>query len=318
MKSHHPDSMVEDIRDTDFPWSNGKIDSKSSDVEKELSELIGDCFTGLANVPKSHAIKRRIAEILGYETKEKSPRSKEWSSVKPFTFAPHSLLVKMVGVQNNLQIWGKEAGIFGDGKNKIAIILLDDNDCVRDVVVVEASVVEEWDGTGTITVKFKGTINRRAHDLIERSDVVNNTQLEIIPALRTLIGHEITASDVRTQGEEVSALVADAFGQEWEENGQFPDIEVVIERISQGLEIKSQRDNVVDFASHHPQSGTPTESGYAPMDVVYVVVVITDGVISGILCSRGEDLTSVGVSVSSSVQGKSQRRVPKHLFNRTD
>ena len=39
----------------------------------------------------------------------------------------------------------------------------------------------------------------------------------------------------------MTELVAECFGEEWEEDGTFPDIEVMVEEDEIGVEVKSQR-----------------------------------------------------------------------------
>jgi len=307
--------VSKDEEDTIYPWSDAEIDTSCEEIEEQLSALIGNCYDSQP-AARSGIIKKEVAEILGYETDGRGSRSGIWKSVMPYTFAPHRLQVRTVGIMNNLQIWGSEAEIFSEDSNRIALILMDSNGCVRDVVVLNANEVSQWDGTGTITIKHQGTITQSAHQLLSENQVVNNTEYDLESILEPLIGEIIPDSEVRNQGEYVTEIVAECFGEKWEEDGEFPDLELRIEDDDLGSEVKSQRDDVIDFGSHSPNSDTITESGYSPREVVYIIVVIRDSTINGIICSRGADLEKAGVSVISSVHGKSQRRVPPRYFNR--
>ena len=62
----------------------------------------------------------------------------------------------------------------------------------------------------------------------------------------------------------MTELVAECFGEEWEEDGTFPDIEVMVEE-GDSVEVKSQRDDVIDFGTHSPNSDQLTDSGYSQM-----------------------------------------------------
>ena len=309
-------SVSEDEEDTIYPWSDVEIDTSCEEIEASLSRMIGNCYPDMEPVTRSTVMKKQIAEILEYEIDGKGPRSKVWKSVKPFTFAPHKLQTRSLGMKNNLQIWGKEAHIFMDEANRVAILLMDSDECVRDVIVVTAGEISNWSGRKKVTIKHQGTIKQEAHRKLSKNPIVDNTTYGFTAKLTPLIGQHIPAAKVRTQGEYVSTLVAGAFGLTWNEDGQYPDIVLTVGNDKVGVEIKSQNDNVIDFGTNSPNSNSLSKSGHSPKEVVYVLVVINNNKITGIICSKGSDLSNVGVSVITSVHGKTQGPIPAKFFNR--
>ncbi|MBX3673733.1 MAG: restriction endonuclease [Burkholderiales bacterium] len=246
----------------------------SGDLEALLKEhLAGLSLAGLPIRTRSKMVKSAVCEALGY------PAPSSFKKTNPRF--PGQDFDTYVQKSNNLQIWNEELS----PTRRYVLLRVGDDDHIKNVRVVNGSILAELDTTGTLTQKYQARINvgRSATELITGEDTNRIRPLiaservpmsgysptdqpvpgrimaisEVFSALSGLIGKKFEDAGVdqeRNRGAALHREVCKALGfREYRDDGQFPDIK------NQLLEIKLQTSPTIDLGLVTPDSESPVD-----------------------------------------------------------
>lgn len=189
------------------------------EIKELLQSLIGLKIPDeLSNVKRSHWTKRKIISELGYEEPD-SFRDKKAKKHKPKYI--HQVMDIFVHKENNLQIWGEDYVPYADveidaewrekphkmSEMRIVIVKRNEENIITGFKVVKGEELENWDNTGTKTVKWQGFIP----DSLRNEGQVYTGSSE--PLFSKLGKSEFTAKEklekIRTQEVETSKKLAE-------------------------------------------------------------------------------------------------------------